>query len=522
MMVPGGIGLRDTDNFDSAFGNGSFTRFWADLNGKAYGVPYVLQPDVVVGNASLYALLATVPNVDVFPSTGLYEGAGAVLKTGAVITTIYTVDTTSLSAPPAGTTAWTAQVFVDASYDGDLVVAAGVSYTYGRESRDEYNEPLAGVQPYNHFQNIMPALDPYNHTTGAILPYIETAPLPPVGSADTKLMPFSYRACLTKNASNMLPFPRPPSYNADDFEILRRYVAQFNATKFPTGPTLNDLVGVYDYGGPVPYPRGGAGMKYDMCEGGSGNEGQTSPITTDQPDINDGYVPGTRAQRAAIASQIAYYVQGFMYTLANDPGIPEGTRNSTASHGLCADAVPYWGPAAWPTQLYIREGVRMVSDYVATQNNVVKGECHSDAVSSSAWTIDIHPMRRAVVAAGTGPYTAVSAMNEGQVGFQSFPGNGSVWEVRYGIMTPKRSEATNLLVPTCNSATHVVYGSIRVEPTFAAMGQAAGGAAYLAIRDKVAVQDVPIAELQALQRANGVEPHYPAGRCPNATAVAAE
>lgn len=115
---------------------------------------------------------------------------------------------------------------------------------------------------------------------------------------------------------------------------------------------------------------------------------------------------------------------------------------------------------------------------------------------------------------GYGPYgNAPSALNEGQVGFASFPGNGSVWEVRYGIITPKHAESTNLLVPVCNSASHVVYGSLRVEPTFIQIGQAAGAAAVLAIQHGVAVQDVPIADLQAAQRANGVEPHYPPGRC---------
>jgi hypothetical protein len=518
MLVPGGIGLRDTDDFASAFGTGSFARRWVDLNGAAYGVPYVLQPDVVVGNASLWALLSSVSGgaIDVFPSTGLLEGPGAVAKAGAVVTSITTVDTAAeaAGAPLTGVTVWRAAQFIDASYDGDVAVAAGVSWTFGREARAQYNESLGGVQPFTHFQNFLTPVNPYNSTTGAVLPYIEAGALPPEGSADTAVMPFSYRACLTKNISNQVPFPQPAGYDPADFELLRRYVATFNATKWPTGPELGLLAGVYDYGGPVPYPRGGDGMKYDLCEGGGGDAGQTCPFTTDQPDINAGYVPGNRSVRAAVAARITYFVQGFLWTLAHDPGIPAGTRASTNSYGLCADAVPYWGPAAWPTQLYVREGVRIVGDYVATQVNVIRGECTPDAVASSAWPVDIHPMRRVAVPAGTGPYDAPSAMNEGQVGFVPFPGNGTVWEVRYPIMTPRRAEATNLLVPVCLSASHVVYGSIRVEPTFVAIGQAAGAAAVLAIRHGVAVQDVPIDELQALQRAYGVEPHFPPGRCP--------
>lgn len=359
-------------------------------------------------------------------------------------------------------------------------------------------------------------MDPIDHTTGLPLPFIETGDLPPEGSADTKLMPFSYRACLTKETSNQVPFPQPPGYSSSDFELVRRYVASFNTSTHPTGPGIGDIVGVYTYGGPVGYPSTPTRpMKYDMCEGGSGTDGQTSPVTTDQPDINDGYVPADRAGRAVVAAKVYYWTAGLMWTLANDAGIPAGTRASTSSYGLCKDSQPYWGPSAWPTQLYIREGVRLVSDYVATQVNVVKGVCTQDSIASSAWTIDIHPMRRVAVPAGSGHYGNLpSAVNEGQVGFAPFPGNGSVWEVRYPIMTPKRTEATNLLVPVCLSATHVVYGSIRVEPTFIQIGQAAGAAAVLAIRHGVAVQDVPIDQLQAMQRANGVEPHYPPGRCP--------
>lgn len=591
-MVPGGIGLRDTDNFDSAFGNGSVARQWADLNGLSYGVPYVLQPDVVVGNASLWTLLlntrtraaAAGGTLDIFVSTGLLEGGGAVVKQGATITEISTVGTTRsmtlrgqhsaqtrlslqedpvavlealhaeglsplradpLNLPPsllarlrasqgggqpdtASPVTWTATQFIDASYDGDLTIAAGVSYTYGRESQAQYGESLAGVQPFNTFQNFKEAVNPYvNGADGQVLPFIETVwPLPAVGSADGKMMPYSYRSCLTQNKSGQVPFPQPPGYTASDFEIVRRYVASFNATKYPHGPSLNEIVGVYTYGGPVGYPaRSDRAMKYDMCEGGGGTDGQTSPVTTDQPDLNDGYVQADRTGRAVIAAKVYYWVAGLMWTLANDPGIPAGTRNSTNSYGLCADSAAYWGPAAWPTQLYIREGTRMISDYVANQVNVVKGLCMADSVASSAWTIDIHPMRRVAVPAGAvypgspgnkPPYgNAASAMNEGQVGFKPFPGNGTVWEVRYAIMTPRRAEATNLLVPVCNSASHVVYGSIRVEPTFIQIGQAAGAAAYLAIKHGVAVQDVPLAELQAMQRANGVEPHYPPGRCPN-------
>ena len=143
---------------------------------------------------------------------------------------------------------WPAKVFVDASYDGDLAVGSGVSYTYGREANTTYDEPLAGVQPFNHFQNFLVPVNPYAKD-GSVLPYVESTPLPPLGSADTKLMPFSYRACLTENVPGQLPFQAPVDYNPADFELLARYVASFAKP-----PTLGDLVAILPYGGPVKYP----------------------------------------------------------------------------------------------------------------------------------------------------------------------------------------------------------------------------------------------------------------------------
>lgn len=139
-------------------------------------------------------------------------------------------------------------MFVDASYDGDLAVFSGVSYTYGREAKATYGEALAGVQPFNTFQNFLTPVNPYA-ADGSVLKYVEAGQLPPVGSADTKLMPFSFRACLTHKVPGQLPFPKPAGYNPKDFELLSRYVASFASP-----PSVNSLVGIYDYGGPVSYP----------------------------------------------------------------------------------------------------------------------------------------------------------------------------------------------------------------------------------------------------------------------------
>jgi hypothetical protein len=459
-----------------------------------------------VGNASLYHLLNSISEnpLQIFLNEPLSESAGAVRKENGRIVAITTTNSHGSS------TTWTGKVFIDASYDGDIVLAGDIAYTYGRESRSKYNESLAGIQPFNHFQNFLNPVDPF-YSNGSVIPYISPGVLPPVGSGDDVNMPYSYRPCLTQEKSNQVPFFAPEGYNRDDFLLLQRYIESFNKTG---GPAINDLVGIYEY---KDFPaESGRPMKYDLCEGGHGPKGQTSPFTTDQPEINNGYVPASRAGRVVIAARVRYYVQGFMHYVSTDAAVPAATRASAAAYGYCKDTLPYFGPSCFPPQLYVREGVRIVGDYVSHYNNVIRGRCEPDAISTSSWTIDIHPMRRVAVPAseiGPFPSSQFTAYNEGQVGFEHFTGNGSVWEIKYAIMLPRRADATNLLVPVCVSVSHVVFGSIRVEPTFLQIGQAAGAAAWLAARDGVAVHDVSIAELQQMQHDNGVDPHY-GHKCP--------
>jgi hypothetical protein len=296
MMTAGGIGLRDTANFSSIFGDPrAFASQWAKLNAEHYGAKeYVLQPDVVVGNRSLWTLLLSVPNkIRIFLEEELAEMPGSVGKEGSRL-----VNITTVNAARGVTTTWRAAVFVDASYDGDLVMWGNITYTYGRESRMQYGEALAGVQPFNHFQNFLVPVDP-TYANGSVLPYVSADSLPPVGSADTANMPYSYRACLTKEKSNQVPFYAPDGYSADDFVLLQRYLDSFNIS---SGPDITDLAGIYPYKN---YPSGPSReMKYDLCEGGHGPQGQTSPFTTDQPDINAGYVPAPRAGKRLIAQRV--------------------------------------------------------------------------------------------------------------------------------------------------------------------------------------------------------------------------
>jgi hypothetical protein len=504
MGGPGGIGFRDIAAPETVLLQNSTIHTWLHMNDVHYGVgSTVWQPDQAVGQANWDALVADPRyNLTVWRTTGLLEGPGAVLKRGSTIQSITTVNTTTED--PSSAVVWAAKVFVDASYEGDVLVAAGVSYTYGRESRDEYNETLAGVQPSTTFSQFRNPVDPF-YANGSLL-YGVDATLPPVGSADDRVMPYSYRLCVMPNSSgNTVPFPAPAAYDADDFEILIRY-ANSLVTKGGKGPTFSDLVSQLNYNG---YPSSSSRpMRFDLCESGG------SAVSTDEPSaLYTSYITGNRTVRRLVADRVKYWVLGFVYTLATHPGVPADTRASTSSWGLCKDAWPENGNV--PPLMYVREAVRLVGDYVATQKNLTKGVCVPDSIGLGSWTVDAHITRRFVGTIGG----KQSAENEGEIGFAPLPGpaNTTIYELPYRLITPKRSEATNLLAPGAMSCSHVAFSSIRVEPTYSQLGQGAGAAAAVAARAGVAVQDVDIGDLQRMITGAGQCVHWPectaVGKC---------
>ena len=239
----------------------------------------------------------------------------------------------------------------------------------------------------------------------------------------------------------------------------------------------------------------------DMCE--------SSELSTDQPShIYTDYVLGNRSVRTAITRRVRDWVAGWAYTLANSPRVPPTLRASAASYGLCNDA--FVDNGNWPYQMYVREGVRLVGDWVATQVNTVTGACVPGAVALGAWSIDIHLMRRFAGSRGGQPSTE----NEGEVGFQAFPGAGTVYELPLAAVLPKASQVSNLAAPVTPSASHVAFGSIRVEPVFMALGTAAGAACAQALAEGgSALADVDTAALQA--RLAGVDQcyHWADGKC---------
>jgi hypothetical protein len=394
---------------------------------------------------------------------------------------------------------WEASVWIDASYEGDLVRFSNASYTWGRESIDQYNESYAGVQNYTTYSNFKP-----NHPVNAMLdngtiaPYVSSEKLGPPGSGDLNMMGYSYRLCITPTASKQAPFVKPTNYDPNNFIILQRYIESWMATGFyPRGPSLGLLVDIFYYRG---YPPGD---KFDMCDSAS------SAFTSDAININRNYVNGTTEDRRQIAQEVEDYVLGMLWYIITSPLVPAETRTSANKYGLCNDQWPE--NRHIPPQLYVREGLRLVNENVFTQNHVVSGLCRNDTIALGSWGHDVHVVTRTI-------NNMSQVTNEGAM----FPSiahiNGTksegAYEIPYSILLPKRNEVTNLLVPVCHAATHVAYSATRVEPHFMMLGGAAGYAAVYSIQDgNIDVQAVNITRIQETLLNDGMLLHYPEGHC---------
>ena len=376
------------------------------------------------------------------------------------------------------------KVFIDATYEGDLMAAAGVSYTIGRESNQQYGETLNGVQANkvnlsltgrisrngrNH--NFVDRVDPYlipGDPTSGLLPSINPNPPGVDGEGDNKIQAYCFRMCLTDHPDNRITFQKPEDYNELDYELLfRNYEA------------AEDLNTMYSYG--VPYlPWANSAMPNRKTD-----TNNKHGFSTDFIGQNYAYPEASYEEREAIVEAHRNYQKGLMWTLAYHPRIPEKVRNEVSRWGTPKDE--FGRSDGWPEQLYIREARRMVSDYVMTQRHAESLEVAEDPIGLAAYTMDSHHVQRYVDANGY-------VQNEGNVE----AGVVSPYPISYRAIVPKRSEAENLLVPVCLSASHIAFGSIRMEPVFMVLGQSAAIAALLAIDRGSSVQDVPYQKLRTL------------------------
>jgi hypothetical protein len=350
------------------------------------------------------------------------------------------------------------KMFIDASYEGDLMAKAGVSYHVGREPNSQYGETLNGVQPNRKYHQFHVPVDPYRtpgDPASGLLPGIHGGDPGQQGQGDKRVQAYNFRMCLTDVKENQAPFPKPAGYDPLRYELALRTIE----------------AGQWDgLGAPSMMPN----RKTDT--------NNTGAFSSDNIGMNYEYPDGDYATRERIFQDHVTYQQGWCWFLANDPRVPEKIREAVSRWGLAKDEFTDHGN--WPHQLYVREARRMIGDYVMTQHNCQGREIAPDAVGLAAYTMDSHHVQRYVQDG--------KAINEGDVqvgGFSPYP-------IAYRAIVPKAAECVNLLAPVCLSATHISYGSIRMEPVFMVLGQSAATAACQAIDQQTDIQRIDMARLR--------------------------
>jgi hypothetical protein len=355
-----------------------------------------------------------------------------------------------------------ASVYIDASYEGDLLARAGVNYVVGRESVDEFHESLAGVQKHSPAHQ-WPGPVPGRDDRGGLLPGVQPDPLKPAGSGDRLVQAYNFRLCMTNRKENLIPWPKPAGYDPKRYELLARYLERF--------PNL----GMKQLMNPVMMPN----AKTDTNNNGA--------FSTDHIGANWDYPDADQATRERIRQDHVEYTQGFLWFLANDPRVPKMLHDEMNAWGLAKDE--FTETAHWPHQLYVREARRMKGAYFMTQKDIMEERTKEDSVGLGSYNTDSHHCQRVVLDNGT-------VLNEGD-----FQVRVSPYAIPYRSLTPKVAECENLLVTVCISASHVAYGTIRMEPVYMILGQAGGLAAALALEARIPVQKVDPEILRAKLRA---------------------
>ncbi len=346
------------------------------------------------------------------------------------------------------------RMFIDASYEGDLMAAAGISYTVGRESNSTYGELLNGVQTRNTVKHQFDRpVDPYvmpGDPESGLLPRIHGGSPGKEGEGDHRLQAYNYRMCLTNHPENRRPFPKPAGYDPREYELLARYLDL----------GWREVFAKFD---PIP------NRKTDTNNHGA--------FSTDNIGMNYDYPEASYERRQEILLEHTAYQQGLMWFLAYDERVPADVREAMSQWGLAKDE--FVDNDNWPHQIYVREARRMVSDFVMTELHLRGIRPTPAPIGMGSYNMDSHNVQRYVDENGF-------ARNEGDI--QVNP--GGPYPISYGAIVPRASEAVNLLVPVALSSSHIAYGSIRMEPVFMILGQSAATAAVLAIENAVGVQDV--------------------------------
>lgn len=382
---------------------------------------------------------------------------GVVMKDGNIISI------TTLS----GKT-YSGRIFMDATYEGDLLAASGVAYHVGREGKEVYGEEWNGVQPgvfqHGHWfdSDISPYIVPGDPGSG-VLPRVSKEGPGMRYSGDDKIQAYCFRVCMTDHPENRIPFPKPNDYDAMQYELLARV--------FEKG--RRDWFDKFD---PIP------NRKTD-----TNNHG---PFSSDNIGMNYDYPEASYERRKEIIEEHGNYQKGLLWFVSNDPRVPKDIRAEMQKWGLAKDE--FTDNGNWPHQLYIREARRMIGEFVMTENELLKKTPTPKPIGMGSYTIDSHNVQRYIKPDGF-------VQNEGDIGVST---NGP-YTISYDALVPKREDCKNLLVPVCVSSSHIAFGSIRMEPVFMILGQSAAVAAVLAIDGNTTVQDVDYGTLKGILENKG-------------------
>jgi hypothetical protein len=360
------------------------------------------------------------------------------------------------------------KIFIDATYEGDLMASAGVKYTIGRESSATYNEQWNGVQEgvYHHGHYFKAKIDPYKiqgNPASGLLPRISAETPGDNGTADNKIQAYCFRLCMTKVPENKIPITKPASYDSTQYELLGRASAA----------GWNEFFNKYD---PIP------NLKTDVNNHG--------PVGFDNIGMNWDYPDASYERRKKIIKEHENYQKGILYFIATDLRIPEVIRKEMNNWGLAKDEFKDNGN--WPYNIYVRESRRMLGEYIMTENDVLGKRKVPNSIGMGSYTMDSHNVQRYITPEGF-------VQNEGDIGVAP----EQPYQIDLGSIMPKHEDCLNLLVPVCVSCSHIAFGSIRMEPVFMILGQSAGTIASMAIDRNKSIYDLSYDDIKTKLEASG-------------------
>lgn len=397
------------------------------------------------------------PNIRIMRNEWLDRDSGVIMRKGKILA-IKTLSGKYISG----------KVFVDATYEGDLMASAGVSYTVGREACSEYNEKWNGVQAgvFHHGHWFRDKIDPYvipGKPESGLLKGISADKPGPNCSGDKKVQAYCYRLCLTKNPLNKIPIKLPEGYDSSRYELLVRL----------SDKRWDEFFAKYD---PIP------NLKTDVNNHG--------PVSYDNIGMNWDYPEASYERRREIIKDHITYQKGILYFMRTDKRLPSRVRDEMNKWGYSADE--FSDNDNWPYNIYVREARRMKGSYVMTENDIMSNRQVPDPVAMGSYTMDSHNIQRYVTDEGY-------VQNEGDLGVEP----PKPYQISLGAILPRAGECNNLLIPVCVSATHIAFGSIRMEPVFMSLGQVAGTLASLSVEHDVPVSRIPYTKLKERLIADG-------------------